>query len=60
MLGSEVHQNCISAESWNFAISDISTGQPYFYQREVDGGYKIWGTGIDGKSDGGNEETDVT
>jgi hypothetical protein len=39
---------------------DIATGQPYFYQRDANGGYKLWGTGIDGKSDGGNEETDVT
>ena len=39
---------------------DIATGQPYFYQRDADGGYTLWGTGIDGKSDGGDEKTDVT
>lgn len=39
---------------------DIVTGQPYFYQRNADGGYTLWGTGIDGKSEGGNEKTDVT
>ena len=39
---------------------DIATGQPYFYQRNAEGGYTLWGTGIDGKSDGGNEKTDVT
>lgn len=39
---------------------DIATGQPYLYQRNADGGYKLWGTGIDGKSEGGNEKTDVT
>ena len=38
---------------------DIATGQPYFYQRNPDGGYTLWGTGIDGKSDGGNEKTDA-
>ena len=39
---------------------DIATGQPYFYQLNADGGYTLWGTGIDGNSDGGNEKTDVT
>ena len=39
---------------------DIATGQPYLYQRNADGGYTLWGTGIDGKSEGGNEKTDVT
>ena len=39
---------------------DIATGQPYLYQRDANGGYKLWGTGIDGKSEGGNEKTDVT
>jgi len=39
---------------------DISTGQPYLYQCEESGGYKLWGTGIDGKSGGGDEMTDVT
>ena len=38
---------------------DIATGQPYLYQRDANGGYKLWGTGIDGKSDGGNDDTDV-
>lgn len=38
---------------------DIATGQPYFYQRNADGGYTLWGTGIDGKSDGGDQHTDV-
>lgn len=42
------------------APRDIATGQPYFYQRNADGGYKLWGTGIDGKSDGGDERADVT
>ena len=39
---------------------DIATGQPYFYQRNADGGYTLWGTGIDGKSDGGDERSDIT
>lgn len=39
---------------------DIATGQPYLYQPDGNGGYKLWGTGIDGRSDGGNEKTDVT
>lgn len=39
---------------------DIATGQPYLYQRDADGGYTLWGTGIDGKSESGNEKTDVT
>lgn len=39
---------------------DIATGQPYLYQRNADGGFRLWGTGIDGKSEGGNEKTDVT
>lgn len=39
---------------------DIATGQSYFYQRDADGGYKLWGTGIDGKSDGGDGRSDVT
>jgi hypothetical protein len=39
---------------------DIATGQPYFYQRDLDGGYRLWGTGIDRKSDGGDERADVT
>ncbi len=44
----------------NGAPLDIATGQPYLYQRNEDGGYKLWGTGIDGTSEGGNEKTDVT
>jgi hypothetical protein len=39
---------------------DIATGKPYFYQRDGDAGYTLWGAGADGKSDGGNEKTDVT
>ncbi len=39
---------------------DIATGKPYLYQRDRDGGYTLWGTGIDGKSDGGDKKTDVT
>ncbi len=39
---------------------DIATGQPYLYQRNADGGYTLWGRGIDGKSDGGDKKTDVT
>ncbi len=39
---------------------DIATGNPYLYQRNADGGYTLWGTGIDGKSDGGDKKTDVT
>ncbi|MES2923764.1 MAG: hypothetical protein V4819_19580 [Verrucomicrobiota bacterium] len=39
---------------------DIATGQPYFYARSSDGGYSLWGTGIDGRSDGGHDKTDVT
>ncbi|MEO7099338.1 MAG: hypothetical protein ABI162_08245 [Luteolibacter sp.] len=42
------------------APRDIATGQPYLYQRDAEGGYKLWGTGIDGKSEGGNEKTDIT
>lgn len=38
---------------------DIATGQPYYYQKDPDG-YTLWGTGIDGKSDGGDMKTDVT
>lgn len=38
---------------------DIATGQPYFYQRDAEWGYTLWGTGIDGKSDGGDKKTDV-
>ena len=39
---------------------DIATGQPYLYQRNPDGGYTLWGTGIDGTSEGGSPESDVT
>lgn len=39
---------------------DIATGQPYFYQRNKDGGYTLWGTGIDRKNDGGDNRADVT
>jgi hypothetical protein len=42
------------------APRDIATGQPYFYQKEADGGYKLWSTGIDGKSDGGDDKNDIT
>jgi hypothetical protein len=37
---------------------DIATGQPYFYQRDADGGYKLWGTGIDRTSEGNGLGTD--
>lgn len=50
----------VSSQFPGGAPQDIATGQPYFYQREPDGGYKLWSTGIDGKSDGGDDETDVT
>ena len=53
----------LAAASGTFGGStpiDIATGQPYFYQRNPDGGYTLWGTGIDGKSDGGDQRTDVT
>ncbi|MES2438210.1 MAG: hypothetical protein V4584_04050 [Verrucomicrobiota bacterium] len=39
---------------------DIATGQPYFYQRDAEGGYTLWGAGIDQKNDGGDENSDVT
>ena len=32
---------------------DVATGQPYFYQKEKNGGFSLWGTGIDQKNDGG-------
>ncbi|MES2923765.1 MAG: hypothetical protein V4819_19585 [Verrucomicrobiota bacterium] len=52
--------DAISGKFPNGAPLDIATGQPYLYQRNADGGYTLWGTGIDGKSEGGNEKTDVT
>ena len=39
---------------------DIATGQPYFYQRNADGGYTLWGTGIDGTSQNGDKKSDVS
>lgn len=39
---------------------DVATGQPYHYRRSEDGGYTLWGTGIDGKSDGGDKRADIT
>jgi hypothetical protein len=54
------HLEAVSGQFPNGAPLDIATGQPYFYQRDADGGYTLWGTGIDGKNDGGNEKTDVT
>ena len=38
---------------------DIATGQPYLYQRNPDGGYTLWGTGIDRTSEGGDKRSDV-
>lgn len=38
---------------------DIATGQPYLYQRNSDGGYTLWGTGIDRTSEGGDKRSDV-
>jgi hypothetical protein len=38
---------------------DIATGQPYFYQRDADG-YTLWGTGIDGTSERGDPESDIS
>lgn len=38
---------------------DIATGQPYLYQRNPDGGYTLWGTGIDRTSEGGDKQSDV-
>ena len=54
------HLDAISGQFPNGPPLDIATGQPYLYQRDEDGGYKLWGTGIDGKSEGGNEKSDVT
>ena len=54
------HLEAVSGQFPNGAPLDIATGQPYFYQRDADGGYNLWGTGIDGKSEGGNEKTDIT
>lgn len=39
---------------------DIATGQPYLYQLNANGGYTLWGTGIDGTSEGGDKQTDAT
>jgi RNA polymerase-binding transcription factor DksA len=38
---------------------DLATGQLYFYQRGEEG-FKLWSTGIDGTSEGGDETSDVT
>lgn len=54
------HLEAVSDQFPGGAPLDIATGQPYFYQRDADGGYTLWGTGIDGKSDGGDGKTDVT
>jgi hypothetical protein len=51
--------DAVSSQFPDGAPRDIATGQPYLYQREPDGGYKLWGTGIDGKSEGGDAKTDV-
>jgi hypothetical protein len=39
---------------------DPATGAAYFYRRTQDGGYSLWGTGIDRASQGGDAMTDVT
>jgi hypothetical protein len=54
------HLDAVSNQFPNGAPKDIATGQPYFYQRDANGGYRLWSTGIDGKSNGGDPETDVT
>lgn len=54
------HLDAVSGQFPEGAPRDIATGQPYFYQRNADGGYTLWGTGIDGKNDGGDGRTDVT
>lgn len=52
--------DAVSNQFPNGAPRDIATGQPYFYQPDADGGYKLWGTGIDGKNNGGDQQNDVT
>lgn len=54
------HLDVVSDQFPAGAPLDIATGQPYFYQRDADGGYTLWGTGIDGKSNGGDDKADVT
>lgn len=54
------HLDAINGQFAEGMPQDIATGQPYYYQRDAGGGYTLWGTGIDGKNDGGNEQTDVT
>lgn len=51
--------DAVSATFGGTPPRDIATGQPYFYQRDADGGYKLWSTGIDRRNDGGNEKTDI-
>ncbi|MES2438209.1 MAG: hypothetical protein V4584_04045 [Verrucomicrobiota bacterium] len=53
------HLDAVSGRFPGGAPLDIATGQPYFYQRDADGGYTLWGTGIDGRSDGGDAKNDV-
>jgi hypothetical protein len=38
---------------------DPATGAPYLYNPTQDGGYALWGTGIDRTSQGGDMKTDV-
>jgi hypothetical protein len=51
--------NAISNQFPSGVPRDIATGQPYFYQRGEDG-FKLWSTGIDGTSEGGDKKSDVT
>ena len=38
---------------------DVATGQPYRYQRLPDGGYRLWGVGLDQSDQGGDGRSDV-
>jgi hypothetical protein len=53
------HLDAIDGQFAGSVPRDIATGQPYYYQRNADG-YTLWGTGIDGESDGGDKDKDVT
>jgi hypothetical protein len=37
---------------------DLAAGQPYLYQRAPEGGYTLWGAGVDGTSQGGTFKSD--
>ncbi len=38
---------------------DVSTGQPYHYQKTPDGSFRLWGTGIDQTDNGGHGNLDI-